>query len=58
MPGYFAMPSRKPCARSAATDAPGVPESSTMPALPPVAVASHSAARWPCSTKFDASSVT
>ena len=58
IPGYLAIASRKPAARSRATEAPGVPESSTMLALPPVAVASHSPARRPCSMKLEASSVT
>jgi hypothetical protein len=42
-----------PSERSRATDEPAVPVSSTMPALPFVCLISHSAARLPCSTKFE-----
>jgi hypothetical protein len=58
IPGCLAISSRNPCARSRATDEPGVPVSSTTVARPFVVFASQSAARRPWSTKLEPRKVT
>src|ERR687885_1024538 len=53
MPGCPLIPFLKPLPLSAVTEAPSVPCSSTILALPPVAFTSHRAARSPCRTKSE-----
>ncbi len=53
MPGHCLMASSKPFLRSIAGDAPVVPSSSMILALPPVALAICTAARLPSWTKSD-----
>ena len=53
MPGLpFSAPSN-PFLRSLAGDAPTLPSSSMILAVPPVALISHSATRWPSLTKSE-----
>ena len=58
MPGHCLMASSKPFLRSIAGDAPVVPSSSMILALPPVALAICTAARLPSWTKSDRMKVT
>ena len=53
MPGWPAMPSLNPSVRSAVTDAPRLPSSSTILAVPFVFFASHSPARRPSSFRSE-----